>query len=74
MQEKDVCILIPTLNEGATIAQLIRDFRYEGFNNIVVIDGHSTDNTQELAETEAARVIVQKGKGKARLSNKPLKR
>jgi dolichol-phosphate mannosyltransferase len=64
LQEKDVCILIPTLNEGATIAQLIRDFRYEGFNNIVVIDGHSTDNTQELAETEAARVIVQKGKGK----------
>jgi dolichol-phosphate mannosyltransferase len=64
LQEKDVCILIPTLNEGATIAQLIRDFRYEGFNNIVVIDGHSTDNTEELAETEAARVIVQKGKGK----------
>jgi len=64
LQEKDVCILIPTLNEGATIAQLIRDFRYEGFNNIVVIDGHSTDNSEELAETEAARVIVQKGKGK----------
>jgi len=64
LQEKDVCILIPTLNEGATIAQLVRDFRSEGFNNIIVIDGHSTDNTRELAETEGARVVLQKGKGK----------
>ncbi len=64
MPEKDVCILIPTLNEGATIAQLIRDLRSEGFNKIVVIDGHSTDKTQELAEAEGARLIVQKGKGK----------
>lgn len=64
MQEKDVCILIPTLNEGATIAQLIRDFRSEGFNNIIVIDGHSTDKTRELAETEGASVVLQKGKGK----------
>ncbi|WP_370572976.1 S-layer glycoprotein N-glycosyltransferase AglJ [Methanomethylovorans sp.] len=64
MPEKDVCILIPTLNEGATIAQLIRDLRSEGFNNIVVIDGHSTDKTRELAEAEGARLIVQKGKGK----------
>ncbi|MBC7086266.1 MAG: S-layer glycoprotein N-glycosyltransferase AglJ [Methanomethylovorans sp.] len=64
MKEKDVCILIPTLNEETTIAQLIRDFRSEGFNNIVVIDGHSTDNTRELAKAEGARVILQKGKGK----------
>ncbi|OPY21396.1 MAG: Glycosyltransferase AglJ [Methanomethylovorans sp. PtaU1.Bin093] len=64
MQEKDVCILIPTLNEGATIAQLIRDFRSEGFNDIIVIDGHSTDKTRELAEAEGARVVLQKGKGK----------
>lgn len=64
MQEKDVCIFIPTLNEGATIAQLIKDLKAEDFDNIVVIDGHSTDNTRELAETEGARVILQKGKGK----------
>jgi len=62
--EKDVCILIPTLNEEATVAQLIRDFRSEGFNNIVVIDGHSTDRTRERAGTEGAQVILQKGKGK----------
>ena len=64
MPEKDVCILIPTLNEGATIAQLIRDFRSEGFNNILVIDGNSTDKTRELSKAEGARVIVQRGKGK----------
>ena len=64
MQNEDVCILIPTLNEAATIEQLIMDFRAEGFDNILVVDGHSTDKTHELAEAQGARVIVQSGKGK----------
>ena len=64
MPNEDVCILIPTLNEAATIEQLIKDFRSEGFDNILVIDGHSTDKTQELAEAQGARVVVQSGKGK----------
>lgn len=63
--DKDsVCILIPTLNEEATIQQLIRDFHEEGFNNIFVIDGNSSDRTRELAEAEGARVEIQHGKGK----------
>ncbi len=61
---EDVCVLIPTLNEAATIKQLIRDFKSEGFNNILVIDGHSSDKTRELAESEGANVVVQGGKGK----------
>ncbi|MBP2030714.1 dolichol-phosphate mannosyltransferase [Methanohalophilus levihalophilus] len=63
--DKDsVCILIPTLNEEATIQQLIRDFHEEGFHNIFVIDGNSSDKTRELAEAEGARVEVQHAKGK----------
>jgi dolichol-phosphate mannosyltransferase len=61
---EDVCVLIPTLNEAATIQQLIRDFKSEGFNNILVIDGHSSDRTRELAKAEGAKVVVQSGKGK----------
>jgi dolichol-phosphate hexosyltransferase len=60
----DVCILVPTLNEAATIGQLIRDFRKEGFSNILVIDGNSRDGTGEIAEAEGARVVMQTGKGK----------
>ncbi len=63
--DKDnVCILIPTLNEEATVQQLIRDFHEEGFHNIFIIDGNSSDRTRELAEAEGARVEVQQGKGK----------
>ncbi|NOR46685.1 MAG: S-layer glycoprotein N-glycosyltransferase AglJ, partial [Methanosarcinaceae archaeon] len=64
MPNEDVCILIPTLNEAATIEQLIKDFRAEGFDNILVIDGHSTDKTVEFAEAQGAKVVVQSGKGK----------
>ena len=64
MNSADVCILIPTLNEAATVGQLIRDFRQEGFSNILVIDGNSKDGTGRIAEAEDARVIMQTGKGK----------
>jgi Glycosyltransferases involved in cell wall biogenesis len=64
MTNENVCILLPTLNEEATIGPVIRDFRSEGFGNILVIDGNSKDRTREIAEAEGARVIVQTGKGK----------
>lgn len=64
MNSADVCILIPTLNEASTIGQLIKDFRQEGFSNILVIDGNSKDGTGQIAEAEGARVVIQTGKGK----------
>jgi dolichol-phosphate mannosyltransferase len=64
MTNENVCILLPTLNEEATIGQVIKDFKSEGFDNILVIDGNSKDNTRKIAESEGARVVVQTGKGK----------
>lgn len=64
MNNADVCILIPTLNEAATIGELIKDFKKEGFSNILVIDGNSRDRTAQIAEAEGARVVLQTGKGK----------
>ena len=64
MTNENICILLPTLNEEATIGQVIRDFRSEGFDNILVIDGNSKDRTQQIAEAEGARVVAQSGKGK----------
>ena len=64
MNSADVCILIPTLNEAATIGQLIKDFKKDGFSNILVIDGNSRDGTGQIAEAEGARVVMQSRKGK----------
>jgi len=63
--EKDqVCVLIPTLNEAPTIGGLIEKFKVLGFQNILVIDGHSTDATRQIASNTGARVIEQGGRGK----------
>jgi glycosyltransferase (TIGR04182 family) len=64
MNKEDVCILIPTLNEGKTIGGIVTEFRSMGFSNILVIDGHSKDDTAKIAEKAGAKVILQSGKGK----------
>ena len=64
MNKEDVCVLIPTLNEGKSIGELIREFKGLGYSNILVIDGHSSDDTVKIAESEGAEVVIQSGKGK----------
>lgn len=64
MNKEDVCILIPTLNEGKTIGGIVGEFRSMGFSNILVIDGHSKDDTVKIAEKAGAKVALQSGKGK----------
>ncbi|RPH75359.1 S-layer glycoprotein N-glycosyltransferase AglJ [bacterium] len=61
---ENVCILIPTLNEGQTIGRLVRAYRELGFGDVLVIDGHSTDNTVAEATAAGARVVQQAGAGK----------
>jgi dolichol-phosphate mannosyltransferase len=60
----NVCILIPTLNEESTIGDIIGGFQSQGFTNILVMDGNSTDRTVEIAREKGARVEIQRGKGK----------
>jgi dolichol-phosphate mannosyltransferase len=59
-----VCVLIPTLNEAPTIGGVILEFRQLGYENILVIDGRSSDGTRTAAESAGARVAVQTGRGK----------
>ncbi|SIR17822.1 dolichol-phosphate mannosyltransferase [Haladaptatus litoreus] len=61
---EDVCVLIPTLNEAETIGEVIDGFQEQGFSNVLVVDGNSDDETQEIARNRDARVIVQSGVGK----------
>jgi len=69
MNKDEVCILIPTLNEGKTIAGLVREFKAMGYTDILVIDGHSTDDTASQAQNAGARVVLQSGKGKGQAIN-----
>ena len=60
----EVCILIPTLNEGLTIGNIVREFTALGYTHILIIDGKSTDNTVKSAREAGATVRTQSGKGK----------
>ncbi|ELY75963.1 S-layer glycoprotein N-glycosyltransferase AglJ [Natrinema pallidum] len=61
---EEVCVLIPTLNEAATIADVIEGFYDQGYTNVVVVDGDSSDGTREIAREHGAEVVVQSGDGK----------
>src|SRR6056297_2132746 len=60
----DVCGLLPTLNESATIVDVIRAYQEVGFSNILIVDGGSADDTRGLAREAGAAVITQSGEGK----------
>jgi len=60
----DVCVLIPTLDEATTIADVIEGFYEQGYTNVVIVDGNSTDGTREIAREHGAEVLVQSGDGK----------
>ncbi len=60
----EVCILIPTLNEGTTIGTIVREFTALGYTHILVIDGKSTDTTVKSAREAGATIRTQSGKGK----------
>ena len=64
MNYQDVRILIPTLNEEESIEFVVKEFKALGFENILVVDGHSTDATLARAKKAGASVILQSGKGK----------
>ena len=53
-----ISVIIPALNEEKTITSVIRDFKVSEVDEIIVVDGNSTDNTVKLAEEAGARVIT----------------
>lgn len=59
----DLTVVIPALNESQTIADVINRAKIYS-NDIVVIDGNSSDDTAEIALSLGARIIKDHGRGK----------
>jgi len=57
-------VIIPTLNEGRNIVEIINRLKQCGCHDILIVDGHSTDDTVRQAKELGARVIIQNGQGK----------
>ncbi len=62
----DIAIVIPTLNEEEAIGRVMdeikeamRQYKYQ----VIVVDGHSTDNTVKIAKERGAVVLYQVRKG-----------
>jgi glycosyltransferase involved in cell wall biosynthesis len=61
---RDVTVVIPTLNEEGSIAGVIRELNHLGYHNILIADGNSRDRTIEIAKEFGANIMVQNGRGK----------
>ena len=63
----DVGVIIPVLNEEKAIGVVIDEVIKAGvpLENIIVVDGGSTDRTVEIARSKGVKVVNQEGKGKA---------
>jgi len=58
-----ITIVIPTKNEEQNLTDIIAGCKPYA-DELIVIDGHSKDNTQTIAEGLGARVVLDHGKGK----------
>ncbi|MDQ1281401.1 MAG: dolichol-phosphate hexosyltransferase [Thermoproteota archaeon] len=62
-RNSEIVCIIPTLNEGATVAEVVRK-SMQFVDRVVVVDGYSNDGTSQIASEAGAEVIFQEGKGK----------
>lgn len=63
-----IAVIIPTLNEAASIAQTLKSLESGRGVEVIVADGGSTDETTRLAAAHGA-VVIQADKGRARQCN-----
>ncbi len=57
-------VVIPVKNEETAISLVIDELLAEGYKNLLVIDGYSTDKTLQILHEKGVKIIPQHGKGK----------
>jgi dolichol-phosphate mannosyltransferase len=60
----DVTVVLPVLNEEEGISAVIDELLENGYKNILVVDGYSTDLTAQAAQGKGVTVVEQHGRGK----------
>ena len=60
-----ITVVLPALNEEKAVVPVIDELVDAGYKHILMVDGHSTDKTVELALKRGVTVITQTGAGKA---------
>lgn len=63
LTEWGVTVIVPTLNEEATIGPVLAAVKPYA-DELIVVDGQSRDRTREVAEKMGVRVVIDNGKGK----------
>ena len=63
MPRSRVTVVIPTRDEEGLIGEIIDAVR-PACDEVLVVDGHSTDRTRDIALAHQARVVLDHGKGK----------
>ena len=63
MQNKDLSVIIPALNEERTLRVCLDSVRKLDPLEIIVVDGESADRTSKIAE-EAGAIVIQSPKGR----------
>jgi len=58
-----VTLIIPTLNEVEAIGGVLKDVPRDLIDEVLVVDGHSTDGTPDLVRRLGFRVVEQPGRG-----------
>lgn len=61
-----VSVIIPAWNEEESIGRVLADIPWQQVDEVLVVDGRSTDQTTTIAEAAGARVVVEQRRGYGR--------
>lgn len=58
-----VSVIVPTLNEAGSIKKVLDSIATQDVDEILIVDGYSTDGTIELVNKLGYRLVFQEGRG-----------
>ncbi|NVM21762.1 MAG: glycosyltransferase [Desulfobacterales bacterium] len=70
----EVSVIIPALNEEKTITCVVKDFKRQKVDEVIVLPGNSTDDTVKQAEKAGAKIVTSLGHGQTPGYGEKLKR